>query len=66
MIRAFALGLAVATIQPIVGAFFATQGLTHLDASRVLPNRVLAWLYDAPGRGGGLDRPHEPDCFALK
>jgi uncharacterized membrane protein len=30
MIRAFALGLAVATIRPIVGAFFATQSLTHL------------------------------------
>jgi uncharacterized membrane protein len=30
MIRAFALGLAVATIRPIVGAFFATQRLTHL------------------------------------
>jgi len=30
MIRAFSLGLAVATIRPIVGAFFATQRLTHL------------------------------------
>ncbi len=30
MIRAFALGLAVATVRPIVGAFFATQRLTHL------------------------------------
>jgi uncharacterized membrane protein YsdA (DUF1294 family) len=30
MIRAFALGLAVATVRPIVGAFFATQSLTHL------------------------------------
>ena len=30
MIRAFALGLAVATIRPIVGAFFATKSLTHL------------------------------------
>jgi uncharacterized membrane protein len=30
MIRAFSLGLAVATIRPIVGAFFATQGLTRL------------------------------------
>ena len=30
MIRAFAVGLAVATIRPIVGAFFATRSLTHL------------------------------------
>ncbi|MGH9160100.1 MAG: DUF2306 domain-containing protein, partial [Vicinamibacteraceae bacterium] len=28
MIRAFSLGLAVATVRPIVGAFFATQSLT--------------------------------------
>jgi uncharacterized membrane protein len=30
MIRAFAIGLAVATIRPIVGVFFATRLLTHL------------------------------------
>ena len=30
MIRAFAIGLAVATVRPIVGAFFATSRLTHL------------------------------------
>ncbi len=30
MIRAFAIGLAVATIRPIVGVFFATRRLTHL------------------------------------
>ena len=30
MLRAFAIGLAVATIRPIVGVFFATSGLTHL------------------------------------
>ena len=30
MIRAFSLGLAVATVRPIVGVFFATRGLTHL------------------------------------
>ena len=30
MIRAFAIGLAVATIRPIVGVFFATSRLTHL------------------------------------
>ena len=30
MIRAFAIGLAVATIRPIVGAFFATRIFTHL------------------------------------
>lgn len=30
MIRAFAIGLAVATIRPIVGVFFATRALTHL------------------------------------
>ena len=31
MIRAFSLGLAVATVRPIVGAFFATRGLTRLS-----------------------------------
>jgi uncharacterized membrane protein len=30
MIRAFAVGLAVATVRPIVGVFFATRSLTHL------------------------------------
>jgi uncharacterized membrane protein YsdA (DUF1294 family) len=30
MIRAFVLGLAVATVRPIVGVFFATRSLTHL------------------------------------
>jgi uncharacterized membrane protein len=30
MIRAFAIGLAVATIRPIIGIFFATSRLTHL------------------------------------
>jgi uncharacterized membrane protein len=30
MIRAFATGLAVATIRPIMGVFFATRNLTHL------------------------------------
>jgi uncharacterized membrane protein len=30
MIRAFAVGFAVSTIRPIVGAFFATSRLTHL------------------------------------
>ena len=30
MIRAFAVGFAVATIRPIVGIFFATSRLTHL------------------------------------
>jgi uncharacterized membrane protein len=30
MIRAFAVGLAVATIRPIVGVFFATRSITHL------------------------------------
>jgi uncharacterized membrane protein len=30
MIRAYAIGLAVATIRPIMGVFFATQRLTHL------------------------------------
>jgi hypothetical protein len=30
MIRAFAIGLAVATIRPINGMFFATRGITHL------------------------------------
>jgi uncharacterized membrane protein len=30
MIRAFAIGMAVATVRPIVGAFFATRAITHL------------------------------------
>jgi len=30
MIRAYAVGLAVATVRPIVGVFFATSRLTHL------------------------------------
>jgi uncharacterized membrane protein len=30
MIRAFAVGLAVATVRPIVGLFFATRAITHL------------------------------------
>jgi uncharacterized membrane protein len=30
MIRAFATGLAVATIRPIMGVFFATRSITHL------------------------------------
>jgi uncharacterized membrane protein len=30
MIRAFAIGLAVTTIRPIMGVFFATRSLTHL------------------------------------
>jgi uncharacterized membrane protein len=30
MLRAFAIGLAVATIRPIVGVFFATSRFTHL------------------------------------
>jgi len=30
MIRGFAIGLAVSTVRPIVGIFFATNGLTHL------------------------------------
>jgi uncharacterized membrane protein len=30
MIRAFAIGLAVAFVRPIVGAFFATRRITHL------------------------------------
>ena len=31
-----------------------------LDASRVFWNRVLDWLYDAPGGGGVLDSPNAP------
>ncbi len=30
MLRAFAIGLAVATIRPIIGIFFATSRFTHL------------------------------------
>jgi hypothetical protein len=34
MIRAFAIGLAVATIRPIIGVFFATSGLSGLMPSQ--------------------------------
>ena len=34
MIRAFSVGLAVATIRPIIGIFFATSRLTHLTPSQ--------------------------------
>ncbi len=30
MIRAYAIGLGVATVRPIVGVFFATSRITHL------------------------------------
>lgn len=42
MIRAFSLGLAVATVRPIVGAFFATRGLTHLAPSEFFG--IAFWL----------------------
>jgi uncharacterized membrane protein YozB (DUF420 family) len=42
MIRAFALGLAVATIRPIVGAFFATRALTNLTVQEFFG--IAFWL----------------------
>ena len=42
MIRAFSLGLAVATVRPIVGAFFATQGFTGLIPSEFFG--IAFWL----------------------
>ena len=42
MIRAFSLGLAVATIRPIVGAFFATRSVTHLTPAEFFG--IAFWL----------------------
>jgi uncharacterized membrane protein len=42
MIRAFALGLAVATVRPIVGAFFATRALTNLTVQEFFG--IAFWL----------------------
>jgi uncharacterized membrane protein len=42
MIRAFSLGLAVATVRPIVGVFFATRSLTHLAPSEFFG--IAFWL----------------------
>lgn len=42
MIRAFSLGLAVATIRPIVGAFFATQRATGLTPAEFFG--IAFWL----------------------
>ena len=42
MIRAFSLGLAVATIRPIVGVFFATRSVTHLTRAEFFG--VAFWL----------------------
>jgi hypothetical protein len=42
MIRAFSLGLAVATVRPIVGAFFATRGLTRLTPAEFFG--IAFWL----------------------
>jgi uncharacterized membrane protein len=42
MIRAFSLGLAVATVRPIVGAFFATRSVTHLTPAEFFG--IAFWL----------------------
>jgi uncharacterized membrane protein len=42
MIRAFGLGLAVATVRPIVGAFFATRALTNLTVQEFFG--IAFWL----------------------
>jgi hypothetical protein len=42
MIRAFSLGLAVATVRPIVGAFFATRSVTHLPPAEFFG--IAFWL----------------------
>jgi hypothetical protein len=42
MIRAFSLGLAIATVRPIVGVFFATQRFTHLAAREFFG--IAFWL----------------------
>jgi uncharacterized membrane protein len=42
MIRAFSLGLAVATVRPIVGAFFATRSVTHLAPAEFFG--IAFWL----------------------
>jgi uncharacterized membrane protein len=42
MIRAFSIGLAVATVRPIVGMFFATRSLIHLTPSEFFG--IAFWL----------------------
>jgi len=42
MIRAFAIGLAVAAVRPIVGIFFATRKLTHLTPQEFFG--IAFWL----------------------
>jgi uncharacterized membrane protein len=42
MIRAFAIGIAVAGIRPIIGIFFATRNLTHLTPSQFFG--IAFWL----------------------
>ena len=69
MIRAFAIGLAVATIRPIVGIFFATgrfSGLTPRNFRHLLLDRICS----ASHRSGSLDSCHAAsnhknadDCF---
>lgn len=42
MIRAFAVGLAVDTVRPIVGLFFATRAITHLTPHEFFG--TVSWL----------------------
>lgn len=58
IIRAFAIGLAVATIRPIVGAFFATRSITHLTPHEFFGTAFWLGFTIQHGRGD-LDQLHE-------
>ena len=53
MIRAFAVGLAVATIRPIIGIFFATSRVSGLTPRE--RDCLLDWVHGAVDGGGGVD-----------
>ena len=55
MIRAYAVGLGVATTRPIVGSVLC---LSPTDATRVLRDRVLAGIHDHASCSRGVDRLH--------
>jgi len=64
MIRGYAIGLAVASIRPIMGTFFAAALLRgHAPEPReFFWHGVLDRIYAANHRGGNLDQLHEAEC----
>lgn len=69
MIRAFAVGLAVATVRPVVGLFFATRAVTHLEPQQFfgiafwigfLVNTGCAEWWIRSGRSLGRSRVAQP------